>query len=97
MMVYIDDGVSLVADRGGGGGGWPVATGASRRAGEERRRRRPRGGWMGRDDARARARSWLVDASAGVFFVFRTHSSVRTERAANAPCLSSLLAAVHIP
>jgi hypothetical protein len=29
---------------------------------------------------RARARSWLVDASAGVFFVFRTHSSVRTER-----------------
>jgi|MDSW01.1.fsa_nt_gb hypothetical protein len=46
---------------------------------------------------RARARSWLVDASAGVFFVFRTHSSVRTERAANAPCLSSLLAAVHIP
>ena len=46
---------------------------------------------------RARARSWLVAASAGVFFVFRTHSSVRTERAANAPCLSSLLAAVHIP
>ena len=29
---------------------------------------------------RARARSWLVDASAGVFFVFRTHSSNRTER-----------------
>eukprot|EP00982_Pelagococcus_subviridis_P016373 31475-Pelagococcus_subviridis.AAC.6 len=95
-MVYIDDGVSLVAvaDRGGGGGGWPVATGASRRAGEERRRRRPRGGWMGRDDARARgaiarARGRGSSTPPRVFFLSfaRTAASAPNERRTHHVCL----------